>query len=194
MKYIVALGNPGSEYEHTRHNVGWDTANAILEHYNFPEPVFNAKYQSRISNGDIKSVPVMVLYPDTFMNHSGVVAKKLGLTNPAEELIVLQDEVDLPLGEIKISIGRGHGGHNGIRSITEHLGTNEFVRVRIGISPVGFFTRKIKRPEGDKLPKFVLGKFTKKEQLQVREVSVVVAEAVEMLVQKGLPAAMNRFN
>ncbi|MEZ4195306.1 MAG: aminoacyl-tRNA hydrolase [Candidatus Paceibacterota bacterium] len=194
MKYVVALGNPGPEYAKTRHNVGWLCADILIAKLGFSELVFNAKYQARISSGEIAGESVMILYPDTYMNHSGVVTKKLGLQNPSAELIVLQDEVDLPLGEIKLSSGRGHGGHNGIRSIVEHLGTKDFARMRIGISPTSFFTGKIKRPQGEKLPKFVLGKFTSKEEKVVGEIGLQVSSALEVWVKHGLPMAMNKFN
>lgn len=194
MKYIVALGNPGPEYEETRHNVGWLLADAFTKNFGFSEPIFNAKYQARISSGNVKLEEVLVLYPDTFMNHSGVVVKKLALKNPADELIVIHDEIDLPLGEVKLSSGKGDGGHNGIRSIIEHLGRKDFTRVRVGISPKSFFTGKMKRPSGEKLPKYVLGKFTKREHGVVEEVGNKTNEILETLILKGAAVAMNRYN
>jgi len=194
MKYLVALGNPGSEYRETRHNIGWLVADQVLNELNFPGLVFSAKYQAKISQGEIDAKTVMVLYPDTFMNHSGVVVRQLKPISQTDDLVVIHDDIDLALGEIKLSVGRGDGGHNGVRSIIEQLGTKDFVRIRLGISPKSIFTGKIKRPRADKLPKYVLGKFTTKELNVINQLGKTLVEIIETVVRQGSSMAMNRYN
>lgn len=193
MYYLVALGNPGEEYAKTRHNVGWLVLNAVLSTYNFPNLVASAKYQGLVGKGRMSTHDVMVLYPDTFMNASGGAVKKLAIAD-LSKLIVLHDDIALPLGEIKISVARGDGGHNGLTSIIKELQSNEFIRVRIGIGERNFFTREVKRPAGAKLPKFVLGNFTKKELVAVEEVSTLVTSVLISIMTNGVEAAMNTYN
>ena len=194
MNYIVALGNPGLEYLGTRHNIGWSVADALVAEFGLTEPVSNSKYQGLFGYGRIGDGEVTILYPTTFMNNSGVAVKKLLSGSDLSQLIVLHDDVDLPLGEIKISINRGAGGHNGVKSIIAELGSNEFLRIRIGVAQKSFFTGKVKRPLGDKLPRFVLAKFTRSEEKVVKEMEKLVIAAVTMIVSEGTAVAMNKYN
>lgn len=194
MNYIVALGNPGEEYAKTRHNIGWAVADALVTEFGLTSPVSNAKYQGLYSYGNIGNGEVNLLYPTTFMNNSGSAVKKLVPVNKLLELIVLHDDVDLPMGEIKISTSRGAGGHNGVKSIIEAMGSNEFLRIRIGVAQKSFFTGKVKRPTGDKLPRFVLAKFTRSEEKILKETEKIVAEAVSLIVKEGASVAMNKYN
>lgn len=193
MYYIVALGNPGEEYAKTRHNVGWLVLSAFLWTYNFPSLRLSAQYQGLVSEGRMSTYDVTVLYPNTFMNASGRAVKKLAIDD-LSKLIVLHDDIALPLGEIKISVARGDGGHNGLTSIIKELQSNEFIRVRIGIGERNFFTREVKRPSGAKLPKFVLGNFTKKELVVVDEVAMMVKSALTSIMTEGVEATMNTYN
>ena len=194
MFYIVALGNPGREYEETRHNVGWFMADALREQYHFTAPVFSARYQGRVSHGQIEGNDIVLLYPDTFMNHSGVAVKKLVPREEVSSLVVLYDDTALPLAELKISHGRGDGGHNGIKSIITELGTREFSRIRIGIAPRSWLTGAPKLITGEKLPKFVLGRFTTREQRELETKTSAVCDAVRLMVLHGVAFAMNRYN
>lgn len=194
MNYIVALGNPGEEYVGTRHNIGWAVANALVAEFGLTSPVSSSKYQGLYSYGNIGGNEVSVLYPTTFMNNSGAAVKKLVPASELSQLIVLHDDVDLPLGEIKISTNRGAGGHNGVKSIIEQMGSNEFLRIRIGVAQKSFFTGKIKRPTGEKLPRFVLAKFTRSEEKIVEEIGKSVVGAVALIVKEGPAVAMNKFN
>jgi len=194
MHYIVGLGNPGDEYKFTRHNVAWLVLDAVLESLRLPSLVVSAKYAGRVSVGIVAGAEVTVLYPDTFMNKSGSAVKKLVPKQAADKMIVVYDDVDLPLGEIKLSVGRGAGGHNGVQSIIDTLGTKDFVRVRIGISPRSFWTKEIKRPQGAKLPTYVLGNFAKRELATVATVATHATAVIECLVSQGVDGAMNKYN
>ncbi len=194
MFYIVALGNPGQEYEKTRHNVGWLAADALVAQYNFTKPIANARLNGLLSQGLIADTEVDLLYPTTFMNHSGQAALKLVPKGEAKQLIVLQDETALPIGQIKVSVGRQAGGHNGVQSIISALGTTDFVRVRIGVAPTTFFTGTMKVIKGDKIASFVLGKFTGREEKVLAEVLEEVKVAVKTIIERGPNEAMNQFN
>ena len=175
MKLIVGLGNPGKEYEDTRHNAG-----RILV------PLIEKKYEGKRAK---------FITPDTFMNNSGkevafYVKKKADL----KDLIVVYDDIDLPLGAIKISFNKGDGGHNGLASIIKHVKSREFVRVRVGICPTTP-TGKLRKPKGeDKVLKFLLGKFKKDELTKIKRLSKKATEAIEMIYAEGLPKAMSIYN
>lgn len=194
MWYIVGLGNPGEKYQHTRHNVGWILLDQVVAKTGLPTPFASSKYAGRLSEGVLCGSDVSVLYPDTFMNKSGSAVQKLVSKDESAQLMVVYDDVDLPVGEVKVSFGRGAGGHNGITSIINSLGTKDFIRIRIGISPTSFWTGKTKRPSGDRLPKYVLGQFTKKELAALEPVGDQVRSIIETCISDGVGKAMNRFN
>ena len=175
MKLVVGLGNPGTEYEKTRHNTGRIVVGMIEE---------------KISDTKIK-----FLTPDTFMNKSGLAVAKLVKTKKdLENLIVIYDDVDLPLGKIKISFNRSSGGHNGLGSIIKSLKSEEFLRIRIGISPATP-SGKIKKPSGEKaMLAFLLGEFKKPELETLKKLSKKIGEAVEMIFSEGKDKAMYLFN
>jgi PTH1 family peptidyl-tRNA hydrolase len=193
MYYIVGLGNPGKNYEHTRHNVGWMVLDYMIDTLGLPTPVTSSKYAGRISEGVLNSEEVTLLYPDTFMNKSGSAVKKLVPKGEEKQLIVVYDDVDLPVGAIKISQGKGSGGHNGISSIVSSLGTKNFIRVRVGVAGKSLFGQT-KRPKGDRLVKHVLGDFKKREQKALEEVLSKVGAAVQVVVTEGVEKAMNQYN
>ncbi len=192
--YIVGLGNPGEKYADTRHNVGWIMLDALREQCGLPDLIQSAKYAGRISEGVLSGIDVTLLYPDTFMNKSGSAVAKLVPKTESAQLIVVYDEVDLAVGEVKVSFGRGDGGHNGIKSIVQSLGTKEFVRIRVGISPKSFWTGKTKRPAGAKLPNYVLGKFGSSEQKHLEAVKEQIPQIIATIITDGVEQAMNRFN
>lgn len=194
MYHIAALGNPGAEYRETRHNVGWLLADALVSHYHFSTPRERATFSSALSEGVISKQPVTIVYPNTYMNNSGVAVKKIIGASDFSRLLVIHDDIALPLGEIRISLERGAGGHNGIKSIIEKLGTEKFARLRVGIAQTSFFTGLPKRPSGAALPRFVTSSFTKKELAVVAALTPLVAEAVAVFVKDGVEKAMNTFN
>lgn len=170
---IVGLGNPDKEYVGTRHNVGKDFVEALA-----------AKLP--------KKAKVATL--NVYMNNSGGPIKKLiSSKKAAEQLIVVHDELDLPLGKVKVSFGSSAGGHNGVKSIEKALKTKEYVRVRVGISP-STPSGKLKRPDAEKIVPFVLGKFKPAEAEKLKKVRKVVGEALELLVTEGVDRAMTEIN
>lgn len=185
MKIIVGLGNPGKKYERTRHNAGFMAVDALARSLRFDFD--QEKYNSLLGRGRIGNEDVIVLKPQTYMNESGrsVGAAVRYASGADTELVVIHDELDLPLGMVRIKIGGGHGGHNGIRSIMEHLGALDFVRVRIGIGrpPVGMDTAA-----------YVLSQFLAEERAIAEEAVSRAAEAVVAILVEGHTKAMNRFN
>ncbi|MCX6753063.1 MAG: aminoacyl-tRNA hydrolase [Candidatus Nomurabacteria bacterium] len=174
MKLIVGLGNPGEQYENTRHNTGRIIIGMI-------EDKINTK--------------VKFLMPDSFMNNSGkVVAPLIKSKKDLSDLVVIYDDVDLPLGKIKISFNRSSGGHNGVGSIIKHLKTEEFLRIRVGICPTTP-TGKLKKPKGEEaVLKFLLGDFKKEEIAILKKESKKIAEAVDTIYDGGKDKAMSLFN
>jgi len=191
MIIIVGLGNPGKKFQKTRHNLGFmaiDNLQLTIEKFSDWKNI--KKLQAKISKGEINSQKVLLAKPLTFMNLSGKSVKTLITTRPGrveiKDLWVIHDDIDLPLGKIRIVKNRGSAGHKGVKSIIKESGTKNFVRFRIGIQPK---FGKPKNPE-----KFVLQKFNKGEEKIVEEVVKKTAEAIEITFKKGLGTAMNEFN
>ena len=175
MYTLVPLGNPGNQYKDTRHNA--------------------ARIISDLLSDDIHKLEgVEVFIPETFMNESGKALQEYLNYKEGREPIVIYDDKDLPLGTIRISHDRGDGGHNGVKSVIEHLGTREFTRIRIGIAPVEVDGKEIRAPHGEEVQGYVLGKFTDDEEVKLREVAPKVLGAVQAIVEVGYQKAMERFN
>ena len=174
MQWIVAgLGNPGKEFVGTRHNAGREFLMALQE-----------KLPKKAT----------VVLPDTYMNNSGAAFRKLvGSKKAAQHLVVLQDELDLPLGKVKMSFGSSSGGHRGIDSIQKAIKTKDFVRIRIGISPATP-SGKLRKPDSKKIVDFVLGKFKPSEQDKLKKARKIVAQALEILLTDGRARAMTETN
>ncbi len=194
MYTIVGLGNPGGEYENTRHNTGRIVLRKFLKDF-CDELESSKKYKALVSEGKIGKEKVLVLFPETFMNKSGAsVATAVTSVKKAEQLIVVYDDLDLGLGNIKISFNRGSGGHRGIESIIRALKTEAFVRIRVGISkstPSG----KVKKPKGEReVEKHILGAFSSKEMDVMKKISKTVSQAIETIVSEGRETAMSQFN
>ncbi len=187
MYYIVGLGN-------TRHNAGFFIVEQIVEKFHLPSPMKSAKYNGLISEGVIKGKEVTALLPQTFMNVSGSAVSKLVPRNAASNLLVVYDDIDLPLGEYRVSFGRGDGGHNGIKSIIESLGTRDFARLRIGIGKKNLWSGALVRPKGEALASFVLGKLSSKDQKTLTEIAQVSGDITSLFVTEGIEKAMNAFN
>lgn len=185
---IVALGNPGTEYEKTRHNVAWILLDEILDDADWE---FDKYAQADICMGE----GVVYIKPQTFMNNSGIsvkyVADKHNVTG--DHVVVVHDDIDLPLGRIKISYNAGDGGHNGVKSIAGHLGSTKFVRVRIGVSP-GQTMDDIERPAGRDQRDFVLKNFGVEELEKVKSLAANMKKILKTIQGKGYDEAMNLFN
>ncbi len=193
MELLVGLGNPGKEYEHTRHNVAWIILRNFITHAGLPTPHTSGVFSGEVSVGNIHGKEVRILFPTVFMNNSGTSVKKALDCDTAEHLIVVHDEVDLPFGTIRIAESRGAGGHNGVKSVIESLGSPDFIRIRIGIARRNIFGI-MRRPVGDKLSGFVLGELSSKEHEQLPEIQKKVARALELIYTKGVKEAMQELN
>ena len=180
MKLIVGLGNPGKTYEQTRHNAGRITL-----------PVDSGQFTVD-SNSKIQ-----ILYPDTYMNESGQYVAKI-MRQKAEGTIwaVIHDDIDIAIGAMKISVASGHGGHNGVRSIIDHMG-KDFIRIRIGICPVDT-EGNLRKPRGfwgqNKPADYVLQKFSGPELEKIRALTPTVTKALETIVTEGIEKAMSLYN
>jgi PTH1 family peptidyl-tRNA hydrolase len=186
VKLIVGLGNPGIEYQFTPHNLGFLAIDRIAG--NLGVDVRNRQCRALTARAVIADQPVLLAKPETFMNLSGVSLRELVQeyeAKPESDLIVIQDELDFPLGTLRIHTRRSSAGHNGIESIIEALGTQDFLRIRIGVAP----DRKVSDGQS-----YLLAPLRKAE-LQVADgVLDTVEEAVKTILKEGPAAAMNRFN
>ena len=186
MKLIVGLGNPGIEYQFTPHNLGFLAIDRIAN--NRGVEVRNRQCRALTARAVIAGEPVILAKPETFMNLSGLSVRELVAEYQADvksDLIVIYDELDLPLGAIRIRQRGSSAGHNGMESILGALGTDEWLRIRLGIAPDRKVTDGVK---------FVLTPFRKAQLKVVDEVLETAAEAVEVILKEGPAAAMNRFN
>lgn len=182
MYLVVGLGNPGSEYANTRHNVGFMAADVICSRYNFE--VFKKKFDGEVAMGQIANEKVMVLKPHTYMNLSGnsVVKAALFYKILPENIIVIHDDMDLKIGQLKAKKGGGSGGHNGLKSIDSHVGP-EYNRIRIGVGhPIN---------KGKDVINYVLGAFSKEEKNILEDSMDIITESVEVLIKKDIAACSN---
>ncbi|HAQ02890.1 aminoacyl-tRNA hydrolase [Candidatus Nomurabacteria bacterium RIFOXYC2_FULL_36_8] len=195
MVLIVGLGNPGKEYENTRHNTGRIILEKIAKANNFPDWKDDMKLKSLRSKGELDEEKVEFLLPNTFMNNSGnavcgIIDDKKKLKN----LVVVYDDIDLPLGSLKISYDRSSGGHNGLESVIKRVKSKEFVRIRIGVSVVTS-AGKLRKPKGEEaVIKFLLGSFKEDELKTIKNLSKKVAEIIVMISAEGKDKAMTLYN
>jgi peptidyl-tRNA hydrolase, PTH1 family len=188
MKLIVGLGNPGNQYAHSRHNIGFMCVAHFAKARDWP---FEKKEGlARTAHGRLNGEEIVLARPQTFMNASGEAVKKLTVKYRVkpEDLIVIHDEMDLNLGIIRIRRGGGSAGHNGVESIIREIGTPEFVRVRVGVG------HPRDTEEQTHVIGYVLGDFEGDEAKAIEKVIGEVDKAVMTLIQDGLDTAMNRFN
>jgi PTH1 family peptidyl-tRNA hydrolase len=186
VKLIVGLGNPGIEYQFTYHNLGFLTIDRLADEQGVE--VSNRHCRALTARTVIGSEPVLLAKPETFMNLSGLAVRELSGKYEVElgsDLIVIYDELDLPFGTVRIKQRGGTAGHNGLESILNALGTDEFLRIRIGIAP----EKKI----GDGA-KYVLSQIKRSQDKVIDEALDAAADAAKAIVTDGLAAAMNRFN
>ena len=198
MILIIGLGNPGKKFERTRHNLGFRAVESLkLKVKSFSNWRYEKKFSAEISQGKIGGQKVILAKPQTFMNESGKAVKKLfeirGLKFDEKNLFVIHDDLDLLLGRIRISFGRRAAGHKGVQSIIDELKTKEFVRFRIGINPNSKPKTQSVKPQL-KTKNFVLEKFTKKEEKNLKKVIKKTILAIEFSLKKGFEKAMSEFN
>lgn len=180
---IAGLGNPGLNYEGTRHNIGFEIIDRIVQSYDFPN--FSSKFSSLITSKILGGNKITLIKPQTFMNLSGeALSKTLHFYKiELDDLIVIHDDLDLPLAKVKMKVGGGSGGHNGIKSIDQHLGT-DYYRLRIGIG---------KPQHKGEVTSFVLNKFTKEEEKVIEETVDMLLDHFELVIAKNLPMLMNNI-
>ena len=192
---IVGLGNPGKEYEQTRHNAGRMAVEAFASENKLSEWKFDKKSNALIARGAVDGTLVVCVLPETYMNKSGsAVGKYVKSVKAAEKCIVVYDELDVALGGVKMSFNRGSGGHKGIESIARALKTKSFWRLRVGISPVTA-SGKLKKPQGeDAVLDFILGKFKSHDIAALKNVFKRTSRALEDVLAEGPMKAMNLLN
>src|SRR3989344_4947117 len=196
MSYIiVGLGNPGEEYESTRHNTGRIILEVCRKKFEGSEWKLDKKSNALVSGAKIGKAKVLLVMPEGMMNNSGKSLKPLITSvKKTEELVVIHDDIDLPLGRLKIIFDRGSGGHRGIDSIIKNLKTQKFGRIKVGIAattPKG----KAKKPKDEAgIIKLILGKFKDPELVQIKKEAKKIAEALEVMVNESREKAMTLFN
>ena len=186
MYIIVGLGNPTKEYMHTRHNVGFDTIDAIAEKYRIS--VAEKKHKALIGKGYIEGQKVILAKPQTYMNLSGESVRELidyYKADETQELIVIYDDISLPPGQLRIRKKGSAGGHNGIKNIIANLGTDVFPRIKIGVG---------EKPKKYDLADYVLGHFSKEDRELMEEGYDRADHAVGMILNGEIEAAMNQYN
>ena len=185
--YIIAgLGNPTKQYEKTRHNVGFDAVDAIAGQCQIS--MSQTKFRAVCGQGILAGQKVMLVKPQTFMNNSGEsigAFLKFYKLDPVSQLLVIYDDISLQPGDIRIRLKGSAGGHNGMKDIIAHLGTQEFLRIRVGVGG---------KPEGQDLVNHVLGHFSQEDRKVVEEAVHSAADAVKLMVQGQADAAMNQYN
>ena len=186
MYIIVGLGNPGKEYDNTRHNIGFDVVDRLADRENIA--VLEKKHKAVIGKGYVAGKKCILAKPQTFMNLSGESVRELVdyyKADPERELLVISDDVSLEPGQLRVRKKGSAGGHNGLKNIIARLGTENFIRIRIGVG---------EKPKGYDLADYVLGHFSKDERSTMDEAAERASEAIRMIIMQDAEAAMNAFN
>jgi len=183
MKVAVGLGNPGKRYDGTRHNVGFEVIDILAR--SSGAGTFSRRFQAEMAETFEEGEKVLLVKPETFMNLSGLAVRQVTdfYQVPLEELLVICDDVNLPLGKLRFRARGTHGGHNGLRDIQSHLGTTEYSRLRIGVDA-----------PGEDLVDHVLSRFRPAEKKVMQDALILAAEAVSFWARQGIQAAMNQYN
>lgn len=185
MKLVVGLGNPGRKYEGTRHNAGYMTLDVLAKRFSAGR--LKTAFQGETGEINLNGERVLLLWPQTFMNRSGTSVVQARdfykLTN--DDLLLISDDFNLPLGRLRVRAAGSAGGQNGLKDVIRCLGTEEFARLRVGVGPV---------PGGWNPADFVLGRFSAAEKTEIEIAVMTAAEAVECWASQGVAAGMNRYN
>lgn len=186
MYVIIGLGNPGKDYQNTRHNMGRETVEAFRKKYDFPDFRFEKKYNAHVSEGKMGKEKIVLALPNTFMNKSGTAAGAFARFYKIKPInvILVHDDADIPLGSVKLSFAKNSAGHKGVESIIRALKTNKFWRFRLGIAG----KRDIPAE------KIVLRKFTPDEQSVVKKIIKKTTDAIEIAMTESMERAMNKYN
>jgi len=185
MRVIFGLGNPGKDYEQSRHNIGFRVIDKLSQEHRIKLNKYS--YQAWIGEGEIGKEQVFLVKPLTFVNAAGISLFQIKQKHEIslKDIMVISDDVDLELGKLRLARKGGDGGHKGLRSIIEFLGTEEFLRLRIGIG----------RPqEKIELKEYVLGEFTSREKKIIEEAISKAGQAVEMVIRQGIDETMRHYN
>jgi PTH1 family peptidyl-tRNA hydrolase len=182
---VIGLGNPGKKYENTRHNVGFDTVELLSRRHRIM--LTKLKHKALLGDGRISGKRIILVKPQTFMNLSGESVREIleWYKVPVENIIIIYDDVDLPVGKLRLRPKGSAGTHNGMRSVIYQIESDEFPRIRIGIGGP---------PEGWELADYVLSKFYGDDKKKIEEAIVNAADAVEAIIMLGIDMAMNKFN
>ncbi len=183
MLFVVGLGNPGTEHVATRHNIGFEVVERLADRHGYPQ---SRRFKNaEVCRGTIKGHDALLIRPLTYMNLSGDAVGAITRYYKGEErdVIVIHDELDFEPGEVRVKLGGGHGGHNGVRSVASHVGS-EFVRVRVGIG----------KPPAGRGADHVLSRFSAPDRRIADDAVETSADAVEMIIDEGVKKAMNRYN
>lgn len=186
MYLIVGLGNPGRQYEGTRHNMGFDTVDYLIDKYQIPQS--GVKFNAMYGTGMIGRQKVILMKPLSYMNLSGTPVQAMASyfkVDPETEMIVIYDDIDLNPGQLRIRKQGSAGGHNGMKDLIQKLGTQKFLRIKVGVGA---------KPKGWDLADYVLGRFSPEERKIVDESLVRAADAVKLILSEGVDAAMNEYN
>ena len=186
MFLIAGLGNPGRQYEKTRHNMGFDTIDELIDRHRIPQG--GIAHKAMYGKGMIAGEKVLAVKPLTYMNLSGESLRECVnyyKLDPETQMIVIYDDIDLEPGQIRIRKKGSAGGHNGIKSIIAQLGTQNFYRIKVGVGA---------KPRGWDLADYVLGRFSSDERIAVDKAICDAADAVEMILRDGIESAMNHYN
>ncbi len=185
MYIIVGLGNPTDKYQATRHNIGWDAITRLSDDYRIPLDF--KKHKAVCGKGQIEGEKVILAQPLTYMNLSGESVRELVdfYKVTPEEVIIIYDDISLEVGQLRIRKKGSAGGHNGIKSIISHLGTDEFPRIKVGVGD---------KPKDWDLADYVLSRFSKEEEPVIREALKDTSDAIRMLITNGIDTAMNQYN
>lgn len=186
MFIIAGLGNPGDKYAHTRHNAGFDTVDKLADKYGID--ISEEKFEALLGRGVIEGQKVILVKPLTYMNNSGQALRAVAdyyKVDTESELIVIYDDISLEPGKLRVRPKGSAGGHNGIKSIIQHLGHQDFMRVRIGVG---------EKPKGYDLADYVLGHYSDEEKTVMDRSFLTAAEAAVFVMNEGVDKAMNKYN
>lgn len=182
---VFGLGNPGVKYRKTRHNIGFDIVSCLASRWQMEEPN-RKKHHALVSDGQFLNQKILLVMPQTFMNLSGKSVSSVMSSKriTGQQCIVVHDELALPFGTVRCKNGGGHGGHNGLRNITQCIGA-DYLRVRFGVNQA---------PEGWDTARYVLGRFSPTEQNGLEGLIERAVDVVEAIIERGIDAAMNTYN
>jgi len=192
MKLIVGLGNPGRTYAHNRHNIGFRCLNYFARLQSIPFE--RRQCQARIGIGEVEGEKVLLAKPGTFVNLSGKAVSCLVRRHdiPLNDLLIIYDDLDLPLGKIRLRQSGGSGGHKGMKSIISALGSEDFPRIRVGIGRPQ--VEGLSNMDEDVIVNYVLSAFSPQEEEVIKSAIFIVAEAIDCFLTQGIEAAMSKFN